>query len=353
MKKIFQISLFVLLIVFTACKNDIVFNGSEQQEMLVLNSMLSPDSVVKVHLTRSKFFLAEGNRFDTITNANVNLYVNDVWKEQLHYTGDGAFSGAYLPKANDVLRITATSAGLEPVQSVVKMVNAPDLLLLDTVFKNTEISPLLQYNFDPLTGKSIIDTVGKNYHRNLDYRIRFTDNPLTKNFYRIAFMFKTTFTNGEFAQTGLIVDIDDMVFNDHKQRDPLDDHYQLLPFLEFSDVLINGKTYEIKSKFSYYYSVLNPEISKVPSKKAKSFLIIDKQEVTVELHEISESMYLYLRSKTAESQNGGYFAEPVQIYTNIENGIGILGAYNKQAKTFVLPKGVTYGDNFYGGYGTW
>ncbi len=44
---------------------------------------------------------------------------------------------------------------------------------------------------------------------------------------------------------------------------------------------------------------------------------------------VTEDYYLYLKSYSSQIYfEDNPFSEPVQIYTNIENGAGLMGAYN-------------------------
>ena len=54
-----------------------------------------------------------------------------------------------------------------------------------------------------------------------------------------------------------------------------------------------------------------------------------KTEYTLELTSLSKSYYTYIRSLRAHYDNQDQFifaGEPVQVFTNIENGLGVLGS---------------------------
>jgi hypothetical protein len=91
---------------------------------------------------------------------------------------------------------------------------------------------------------------------------------------------------------------------------------------EFSDELFNGKEYSLKFSFNsstyIYKDQTYNQTSKVPI----------KQELNIELQSISESYFKYLRSQSASASTIEFFSEPVQIYSNVKGGIGILGSYS-------------------------
>ena len=49
-------------------------------------------------------------------------------------------------------------------------------------------------------------------------------------------------------------------------------------------------------------------------------------------------MYLYFKTKeNADNVFDTFFTEPVQIYSNIKNGMGVLGAYTNKEIKIELP----------------
>ena len=95
----------LLLFIFTgcllSCEKDIAFKGTITDPLLVLNSLLTPASVVSVHLSQSRFILGDIKPFTPISDANVSLFVNGSLKEQLTHDANGQYMGTYLPKASD------------------------------------------------------------------------------------------------------------------------------------------------------------------------------------------------------------------------------------------------------------
>jgi hypothetical protein len=66
---------------------------------------------------------------------------------------------------------------------------------------------------------------------------------------------------------------------------------------------------------------------------------ITGKEILVELQSLSHAYYLFLKTRQASSDMDeiiSYFTEPVQIYSNITGGIGILGNYSSSIYTIPL-----------------
>ena len=83
------------------------------------------------------------------------------------------------------------------------------------------------------------------------------------------------------------------------------------PYGIFTDELIAGMEYDLTLKF--YEQDIDTGFHE--------FYLYN-----IELHSISKEMYLYLRSLTAYQQTeGDFISEPVIVYSNIYNGLGIFG----------------------------
>lgn len=82
-----------------------------------------------------------------------------------------------------------------------------------------------------------------------------------------------------------------------------------------SDEIFNGKEYEMKlGAFS--------DMRKYEYQQETSFYQSGHYEI--EFHKINRALYLYLIS-IDNNQYPGPFTEPTQVYSNIENGYGIVG----------------------------
>jgi hypothetical protein len=99
----------------------------------------------------------------------------------------------------------------------------------------------------------------------------------------------------------------------------------------FSDELINGDTHTMTFKYKYTSMVFSDNPNNPSNDNMSHYL-------RVELQSISKSYYLYMKAMTALDNAETFLAEPVQIPTNIHQGLGLLGAKSGRSRTFVLPK---------------
>jgi hypothetical protein len=83
--------------------------------------------------------------------------------------------------------------------------------------------------------------------------------------------------------------------------------------LSFTDAIFDGKEYTIKVFFSkHYYSETNEEVN-----------------YEVFLYSMSRASHLYkISSASQSSTEDNPFSQPVQVFSNVNHGMGIFGAFN-------------------------
>jgi hypothetical protein len=330
MKTLQNILLTVLsVLVFNSCEKVIEFNGEQTDPMIVVNSFVTPDSLIYAQISKSKFFLSNKTGFDYINNADVSLHINNTFKEKLTFISDGLYLGNFKPNTGDTIRFVITANGLDDVESVSVIPDQPVILSADTTFK-------ISFTDFQMDGK---DTIGYYQAGELAFNIKLKDEADQPDYYRLTLKRHTIidagggFTYEEvdympfilegFQNTntgGGLFDIFGGIIVDSKNQ-------QLI-----TDELFNGKEFVLK------FTALSSRRMVKPGYEDKIYYGSDNvvsEEYTVNLQGISKDMYLYLKSKEmADGVLDGFFTEPVQIYNNISNGIGILGSYTSNRIAF-------------------
>ena len=315
--------LFILAGCLLSCEKDIAFKGTITDPLLVLNSLLTPDSVVSVHLSQSRFILGDIKPFTPISDANVSLFVNGSLKEQLTHDANGQYMGTYLPKAGDEVKIEVKAHGYDPVSSHTVIPYNPNVVVNDsTVTVETWENEMPNQP----------NTIFKTRRRNMQVQLKLTDAADQENYYYI----KATLN---FYRHGALVRQEDIklklsellknntadsenIFEDVFGDDWNIDRTENL----FSDAYVNGKeilfdsSLDITLESSKYVNGV-----KVESSQDDELIV----EYIIEIAEISKDFHLYIVSgnKAANAEDAG-FSEPIQVHSNIHNGLGILGAYN-------------------------
>lgn len=340
MRKI-RILLFLSVIyLLCSCINDIEFNGEQQESKLVMNSFLTPDSAVKVHITRSKFFLEDDTKFDAITNADVKLFVNGSFVEKLSHIQNGYYAGNYFPKEHDVIKLVASAPQLEEVNASTTIIPNQLIIGVDSTTLSLGATPIIEYKYSPTTHITSLDTIGYNYNKGLDLRIRFKDKPNEKNFYRILVTQKSYFENGKFMTGGAITRLDDMVFGNNNTDFTGEGSFNSV-YNEFNDQLFDGDSYELKIRVLYFCGKLFENKIKTNTSTIETTKFT-KKEIVVHLQSISESYYRFLKSLSVYNNANDFLSEPVQIYSNIENGMGILVNYTQSTKAIEIPANASF-----------
>ncbi|MCQ2326538.1 MAG: DUF4249 domain-containing protein [Bacteroidales bacterium] len=108
MKKIIILSVFFSLFL-ASCEYEIDYNGQLADDKFVVAAFLEEDSTVNFtisHSAKPGMYL-EYEQSPRIENADVNMYVNDQWKEKLSYNSlFRMYSSTYRPQHNDKISFT-------------------------------------------------------------------------------------------------------------------------------------------------------------------------------------------------------------------------------------------------------
>lgn len=326
-RNIYPLLLFILVVgCFISCEKDIEFKGTVTDPMLVVNSIFTPDSVVSVHLSQSRFVLGEMAPFNPISNATVSVFVNDDLKEQLSHSEKGIYRGTYLPKPDENIKIEVIAEGFNRATSQTRIPKKPGIVINDSTVtvRDEEYRNPYQPN-----------TVTKTTSRNMQVQLKLTDMPNEENYYFIK-------ASQYFSDNGMLItertmelklsevlknnitdngNIFQDIFGDEGESDRTDNLFSDL-FVDGKDIIFDFSFYDILESVTY---VNGEKINDGSSSRGELTV-----EYIIEIGEISKDMYQYLISgnKALNAEDYGPFTEPVMIHTNIENGVGILGAYS-------------------------
>lgn len=317
------LSILVSIFLVVSCEKEIEFKGEITEPQVVINSFITPDSVIKAHVSETKFFLASGYEFNNIVNADISVFINGVLKDKMSYSAFGIYLADYKPLVGDTVRLEVKIPNKSDVSSQTIVEPAVELIDLDTTKLFTGKYPIINYN--PITTKA--DTIG--YYSNYDchFKLKFKDDGTKNNFYRLTVRTHTSFSDGRESDDYFFV-FDDIVSGKTSSSTVgpptslSSNQYNV-----FSDELFNGKEYPLTFYVMNSAAKLLPEYEYLQNKYGDS----GRKEIYVNLQSISKSYYLYLKSRDASSSSNEVFSEPIQIHNNIIGGIGIFGSYTSNA----------------------
>ena len=274
----------ILSIVFSSCEKPIVFTQEVKEPKLVINSFFNPDSTWVVYLSHSLTVIEKGE-LKPVDNATVKLFENDVFAGNLVLVKNGKYVSTTKPFDNKTYRIEAEATGYKNASAKSSIpAESIQILSIDTSRVNIFDEGYLKFKIE-------VSDVGEEIHyygiRLLGYQQGF----LSKVYFRSAdpilnvgsdYVNSASFTNELFTNTAATIELS-------------------------ADVLMydgNGFVFD-------------------------SIILI--------IETFSEEAYLYNRSFQAyEIAFDDFFSEPVQVFSNINNGYGIFGGLRSQEYTMDL-----------------
>lgn len=299
--------LLLLLLGVVGCETVVEFRGEYMEPVAVLNSVVAPDEPVRVFYSSSVFILSDNASASThIDDATVELYINGTFVEQLAPAADtdqwGSnqryyYMSSTCPKPYDQVTIRARSAEFP------EWASATAIIPSDASVGNLQVV------------QEEVDDDGYIYG---SAQVELSDAEGAKNYYWVLGHILTrqsveeSFVAHPYRH---IFDYTDLAFSEGKTEGMLGDllgsssgeNYAL-----FDDTLIEGqKRYSLTMDWDIY----------------QNYVAYDAL-FEVQCYQMDKHLYKYLRS-LALADSESLFNEPVQIYSNVVGGIGIVGARSR------------------------
>ena len=290
----YTIIILILSLLFISCEKNVNIKIPDEGRKLTLNSFIYEDSLIKVNLTKSKYILDNTYAFVGIENADISIFEDNNLLGKLDEVSNGNYISTFAAKQNKEYKIEVSGG------------NLPSVISKSIVPEKTKIE-----------SSSVKHPSKNDNYYNTKFKITFQDNPNTEDYYFIELNKRTRYT---YYDEELGEDITVEYFNsEYIYSDDLNAYqlgYNMSEGLLLSDEFINGKLYTFTFTTSSGY--FEEDLTDTPD---------DKNSLTylISLHSISKELFLYYKSysKYSDSDEMEFFAEPVQVYNNIENGFGI------------------------------
>lgn len=332
-----------------SCEKDLKFDDEGLANQLVLNSIISSNKDFAASLTKTRSILENAYSGGSLmADGSLDIYLNGELIKNLN-SPTGYFSPSGIrPKAGDLFRIVMNSNGKQ-LEAETTIPQKTEVISIDTTtIRNENNDKFLIY-------KTIIkDKEGDDY-----YRILVTKESLILNKNTDGKGTKKYYLNTSEKS----IRSDDPVFNsvynnfggDAFNTGPEND-YNIFP-----DDYIKGKEYSIQFHANDYgYGGYGYYSDPYHGGYGNTETIYERNVVHVQ--HLSKEMYTYLKYlKLYQHYQGNPFSEPVPVYSNIKNGIGIFAGVNDDAQfTFekvyrpfsmdtIKVEDVNYGSGYYYG----
>lgn len=342
MKKLILIAISAMFLV--SCEKEIEFNGEQTDPRLVINSIVEPGLPVSARIGKSIFFLDTDNDMQAPDDLVATLYVNgslhgvmDIvfdsiaehyytvnFEDSIGYKLVKRFQSDYRPSIGDVIKITASAHGFEDVEGTSSAL--PKVVNCQLADKNVQE---LESEYQPIDDEdSILYVFGR-----MDIFVEVTDpNPGQTDLFRLSIQSDAyeTGSEGQYYTSQYYVshEYTDPVFggsiesNDFVEISDLD----IRPEGVFTDALFDGGSYRIKVPIYFNLHKLqatSPDFFQVP----------------IKIEHLSKEYYYYLCTCEQGSTLSGFFSEPMQVYSNVTNGYGIVGGCTTSQCLLPLPLG--------------
>lgn len=334
MKTQLNISLFVIFI-FWGCSQRIDFENDLMTNQLVVNAIVAADSLIRVDVYRNTSI--NEATYNQVPNAEVSIWQNNEKLEtlKLDYTLTRKWYelGKYDEYDTTFFYMTTSTKAL-PGNTYRLEVKHPDF---ETAFcETTVLKPILITSIDT----SSIYELGSNMESlQFNFKINFTDPIDAKNYYRLLInrqvgIKSQDITNGD---TTNYIRIYNQGLDYFKSNDPVftneneDADNEILggtlnTYDVFSDELFQGESYNL-----IFYDLDATMWYGGNGEREPEYQIEHGEfyHFTIELQSISHETYLYYKSiDRQQSIDDMPFIEPVPVFNNIENGMGIFGSYS-------------------------
>jgi hypothetical protein len=298
-----------------ACEKKLDIDLPENEKKIVLNGIINPDSLIRVNVSRSQNILDKDEDIQYLINADVQLFINDEYAEDLIYSDRGYYESSIIPQTENIYEITVAYPSLNSISAKTKLISAVPILNVDTTV-------IQEQNDDRYSEFPVYN--GYEIH----YKIDIKDNADERNYYFLSLYsivpsFDEEGNLTEYYDYYEWYDSNDLIYNDENQDFIIDGIHGKV----FSDELFNGNTYTIDLE-TYYWPQRDDVGNIYQPSDVKTYII---------LLTVNEEMFRYIKSYNLNQTTvDNPFAQPVQIFSNVDEGLGLFTGYSKHVDSLIF-----------------
>lgn len=276
----------IVLLSLMSCEKVIEFDAEDSASKIVLNGYVSPGELTYVELTASVPYTAVQADIESIEGASVTLRENETvfssFIEETNSFNSTIYRLDAIPSELGLYEIIASKEGFETVNAVTQIPENAENLEANVISFNEE-------------------------EQEYEVSITFSDRGEEENYYQL------------------------MVFEENQW-----DTRYLREFTSRDEsLLINTSSEFLEEQESYFYTDAHFDDGLFDGQNKEIRIKIRNQEQEdfswkIHLISCSEDYYLYHLSFRAAQNASGPFTQPVQVYSNVDKGIGVFAGYNTQ-----------------------
>ena len=328
--------LYIIVVAFAtlllaSCEKEIEFKGEQTDPKLVVNCVCTVGEPVVAQLSKSYFFLDPDGNTEAPDATKVQLYVNDNYVGEMIRFEDSLWGKAggdvlrspqiklfrndYCPKTGDRIKITASAPGFDAVEACTSPMPEPAGCVISDFVLTGE--PTFESWYDDDGCQSF------HYIYKADVMLDVSDpNPGRTDYFvlNVAVEWQgehqwnanvwAEYNDPVFGNGGLV--LGELSENSNRNN-------------SFTDLLFDGKTYKVKVpvKLNLYGYSAPDSVSPV---------------LSMRVEHLTKEYYNYLTTVSLQGDEVmGAFAEPVHVFSNVQDGYGIVGGTNVSKAEYQLP----------------
>lgn len=287
--------LIVLISLFTSCRKLVQNEFPDFKQVPTVNSILKADSLLKVHISLASKL--DTNELKGVYNAQVQLYVDDMFKELLISNGNGIYTSTTIVEPLKKYECRVDIAGYETVicsNSIPKPSCLRDIIHISVAGKDQEgmTFPAVKFTF----------SATKNERSYYEARIRLIEYGAEQ----IADMYNI---------------VDPVLLNEG------------LPLSVFSNELFIDTTYTMLIN---YFTGSASSSNGGPMTTTLYPFILEVRSVSYDYYQFVRQKYLYDIGRFP--QFGLSSSQAFQLYSNVKNGYGIFAGYSSVISDTITPQ---------------
>lgn len=277
------------VVTLCSCEKEITYKGESKDPLLVVNSVNEADSVIRVRLERSRFFLeSSGQNFNITSGAALQL--TDQTSGASYSVGTPDAQGVYVFPVTAQQNHTYSLSVMYPDYPV-----ANAQMTVPAAVTISDVDTVFYVNQGQLKMKGTLKW----------------QDPAGKDFYILKMSLVQMDAQGTIEYPDQSIASYDQSMNELSSSGGLGGDENYMQELFFTDELFDGTNKSL-------------EIRYIP------FVIGSQYHYKFTLYRCTEDVYKYLVS-TQKSMNadGDFFAEPVKVFTNMDHGYGIFSVLTR------------------------
>ncbi len=296
MRKSIIVSLIIVMFFFLSCEKSFKYDEKNTRKIDV-TCFIKANDTIKVNVSYS---YKPGEFIEYINDADVYIYEGDEMKEKLaykkNYFQEGwYFSEKYLPEENKNYRLVVFVPNYDTIYATTHI---PKHISIDSIVYDTYV--LKTDSDEIIEGDTIF-----HYSIFFDFKLHFKDN-LDAGYYVL---------NADYLFSS-----SDAVIEAKNKDGYFSSSTEKIAF--FNDNVFNGQNYSLR--FSY---------------QDPNYMTIDTLTLKTELQTVSKEAYLFFQTAYLQRKNrDNPLVEPVIIYSNIKNGVGIFAGVSSDSKIITYIK---------------